>query len=417
MRQTHRDGRLLIYAPVPLFHSVEHGFLLEDQACNGLRLWAENFEHVSVMMPVANGVPPETWKPIETVGPNLERINVIPLPEAYRPDRFFRLLPKVVPIIKAEIERADYLSFSIGGIFGDWGSVSCILAHRMKRSYAVWTDRVESEVVRLIAHEGSWRQRLRAGLTHRPMAQLERYLIRRASLGLFHGRETFDSYARYCRNPQIVHDIHIKKDTHISQDQLQAKCEAAMSGTLRIGYTGRLSPMKGPLDWLAVLKRCAEAGVDFQAIWLGDGSLIDEMKTTSEEQGLSNRVSFPGFVSDRRKILNSLQSFQIFLFCHKTPESPRCLIEALAAGTPIVGYDDAFARDLINSNGGGCLVPRNDTEALAQTVIRLADNRASLSELMKQAAKSGSVFCDDDVFKHRSDIIKEHLSSRVAKSV
>lgn len=409
MGETRRTGKLLIYAPVPLFRSEEHGFLQEDQACNGLRLWAENFERVSVMMPVAEGPPPDSWVPLETVGPNLDRIDLIPLPEAYRPDRFLRQLPKTAPLIKAEIEKAEYLSFSIGGLFGDWGSVACVLAHRMGRDYAVWTDRVESEVVRRLAHEGHWRQRLRSRLTHRPMAWLERYLIRRAALGLFHGKETFDFYAPYCRNPQIVHDIHIKKSEHITDDQLAAKREAALTGPLKIFYAGRMDPMKGPLDWLAVLQRCAEAGVDFQATWLGDGQLLADMKAAVEKRGLSGRVSLPGFVSDRQRVLRGMQSSQIFLFCHKTPESPRCLIEALALSAPIVGYDSAFAHDLIEKEQGGRLVAPNDTEALAQEVIRLAEDRVSLAELIGRAAKSGAPFNDEDVFEHRSEIIKGGL--------
>ena len=409
MSETRRHGRLLIYAPVPLYRSKQNGFLQEDQACNGLRLWAESFEHVTVMMPVMEGAPPDNWQPIETVGPNLARITIVPLPEAYRPDKFLRQLPKVIPILRTEIEKADYLSFSIGGLFGDWGSISCILAHQMGRAYAVWTDRVESEVVRRLANEGSWRNRLRARLTHRPMAGYERYLIRRATLGLFHGKKTFDVYAPHCQNPQIVHDIHIKKSEHISPDQLAAKRDAALTGPLHISYAGRMDHMKGPFDWVKVLRHCADSGVDFHATWSGDGPLLDDMKAAVAEQGLSDRVSLPGFVNDRQKLLSHLRAAQVFLFCHKTPESPRCLIEALTSGTPIVGYKDAFAQDLVEVEKGGALVPLNDTEALAQEIIRLSKDRTLLSALIERAAKSGAQFDDETVFRHRSDVIKANL--------
>ena len=80
-----------IYAPVPLYKS-DTGFFLEDQACNGLRLWAENFDTVSVMKPVMTGTPPVSWCPIEAVGPNLEHIDANPVPTAYRHDQLFRHL-------------------------------------------------------------------------------------------------------------------------------------------------------------------------------------------------------------------------------------------------------------------------------------------------------------------------------------
>ena len=97
------------------------------------------------------------------------------------------------------------------------------------------------------------------------------------------------------------------------------------------------------------------------------------------------------------------------LFCHKTPESPRCLIEALTCGTPIVGYDSAFPRELIEANGGGSLVARDDVAALATAVIGLAQDRRQLAALIHAAARDGAQFDDETVFRHRSELIRTHL--------
>ncbi len=399
---------LLIYAPVPLFQGPS-GFLLEDQACNGLRLWAENFEQVIAMYPVDPGQPPESWVPIDAVGPALDRVELVPLPTAYRPDQFLKHWPRIRKTVRAKIRQADYLSFSIGGLFGDWGSVSCFEAHRMKRPYAVWTDRVESEVVRRTANTGPWRKRLLAKLYHRPMAHLEKFLIRRAELGLFHGRETFETYAPYCSNPQVVHDIHIKKSEHITSAQIEAKQKAATSGPLKIAYVGRADPMKGGYDWVNTLAGLAEAGVSFQATWFGEGSDLAGMKAQVAEMNLTDTVSFPGFLRDRAGVLAALREAQVFLFCHKSPESPRCLIEALISGTPIVGYDGAFARDLISQHGGGRLVALNDVAGLVEAVCALDQDRQALSAAFSSAARDGSGFDDEHVFQHRSELIRKFL--------
>ena len=367
------DGkRLLIYAPVPL-HRKDGQLYLEDQARNGLRLWADNFDLLTVMMPVTDGPMPKSWGPLELVGPALDRITIVPLPMAYRPDRFLRLLPSVRRQIRGLIAEADYVSFAIGGLFGDWGSVGCHEAWRMGRPYGVWTDRVESQVTRRLVNEGNWRRRLQARLYHRPMAWLERRLIRRAHVGFFHGGETFDAYAPFSRNPQLVHDIHLSKSDHISPAALENKLQAtANAGPLKIVYVGRADAMKGPLDWLVVLEAVHRTGVEFEAEWLGDGNELDRMRARIAEKGLQDRISAPGFTSDRAAVLDALRAADLFLFCHKTPESPRCLIEALASGAPIVGYDGAFARDLISGNGGGVLAPLNDVATLARQVGDLA---------------------------------------------
>ena len=43
------------------------------------------------------------------------------------------------------------------------------------------------------------------------------------------------------------------------------------------------------------------------------------------------QVALPGFIRDRSAILKVLREAQVFVFCHKTPESPRNLIEALVS--------------------------------------------------------------------------------------
>lgn len=403
-----RSGKLLIFAPVPLVQT-DAGLHLEDQACNGLRLWAENFEQMATMHPVSYGPVPGNYRPISSIGPNLERIRVLPLPTAYRPDQFFRHYRATRNLIREEIAKADYLSFAIGGLFGDWGAVACLQAHRMGRPFAVWTDRVESEVVRRTGKSGSWRKRIQARLYHRPMAWLERYVIRRATLGLFHGKETFDTYARYCRQPVVVHNIHIKKSEHISDADLRTKADLALAGSLKIGYAGRAEPMKGPLDWVAVLEGLAAEGVDFEAFWMGEGSLSGQMQARIDAAGLGSRAKLLGFVRDRVEVLRHLREAQVFLFCHKTPESPRCLIEALISGTPIVGYDGVFASDLISGHQGGAMVPLNDVAALTSMLKRLDNDRKTLTEKIRAAREDGRTYDDESVFRHRSDIIKKFL--------
>jgi colanic acid/amylovoran biosynthesis glycosyltransferase len=401
---------LLIYAPVPLFDCPD-GLWLEDQACNGLRLWAENFSRVIAMHPVEYGKPPPSWIPARSSAIDFQRVELVGLPTAYRPDQFMRHYASVRGQIGELIDRADYLSFSIGGLFGDWGSVASFEAHRKQRPFAVWTDRVESEVVRRNARSAlSLKARLRAMLTHRPMAMLERAVIRRSSLGLFHGAETHATYAPHARVSEVVHDIHLRAEDRISAERLAAKVAAAAEGPLRITYLGRADPMKGPEDWIEAMARLHAAGVSFHATWLGDGERLTEMQDRVKRLGLEQNISLPGFLRNREAILEALRQSQVFVFCHKTPESPRNLIESLVCGTPIVGYDSAFPRDLITGHGGGILTPPDDVEALSSALIELSRDREQLASLFQRAARDGEPFNDKAVFKHRSDIIKQHLS-------
>lgn len=402
------DKRLLLYVHVPVYR-IDGVLMIEPQAANGLRLWAANFAHVTVMQPLGTRTGDAGSLRAVSQIPGMDRIAFDPLPMAYRPDRFMRHLPGVRRRIQGNIARADYLCFSLGGLWGDWGAVSSIMAHRMGRRYSVWTDRVESQVTRHKGRTGQGRAALRSRLTWRPMAMLEEWVIRRAALGLFHGRETYDAYAPFCREPHLVHDIHVAKADHIDPERLARKQAEAGQGPLRIVYAGRTDPMKGPLDWVDILDRLARAGVDFRAAWLGHGPLLDQMRAALATAGLADRVETPGFVDDRARVLEALRQAHVMLFCHKTPESPRCLIEALISGTPLIGYDGAFAADLIAGHGGGSLAAMNDTAGLARVLADLSGDRPRLADLMARAARDALDFHDEAVFAHRSRLIRDHL--------
>ena len=90
---------LLIFAPVQLYRGADGRLMLENQACNGLRLWAENFDRVIAVMPLVEGPVPPAWVPLEAVGPGLARIEIETVPIAWRLRPFLKALPAVRRII------------------------------------------------------------------------------------------------------------------------------------------------------------------------------------------------------------------------------------------------------------------------------------------------------------------------------
>lgn len=103
--------------------------------------------------------------------------------------------------------------------------------------------------------------------------------------------------------------------------------------------------------------------------------------------------------------MSIIRDADIFMFCHKIPKSPRCLVEALLSGTPIVGYYNLFAEDLIVKHQGVELT-EGEPEMLAAAMHALAINRNALSQLQGNAAKDGHPFVDTAAFAHRSALIK-----------
>jgi colanic acid/amylovoran biosynthesis glycosyltransferase len=194
------------------------------------------------------------------------------------------------------------------------------------------------------------KSRIKSAIAFLPTRLYERYVIKQSALGLFHGQECFAAYARFCPVAQLVYDVHLGPEMIMNEGQMQKKSKHTSGRPLRICYAGRVEPEKGARDWIEVLRRVKNAGCKFSAVWIGNGSLLEEMQAATKNAGFEHCVEFPGRF-DHGKAISVIREADIMLFCHKLPESPRCLIESLMSGTPIVGYDSHFPRNLIATHG------------------------------------------------------------------
>lgn len=409
-----QPGSMLLVLPVPFRALPEGTLLVEQQAWNGLERWAENFDRMIVAAPVLPesmlGGRSTRWVAAESL-PSRARIDFVRLPWAFRPDHFVKAWRPTRRVLAGLIPRAEYLQFAIGGLFGDWGSVAALEAARQGRRFAVHADRVEDEVVRRTLGNLGVLRGLRKRVEAAAMRLYHRHIIRRCTLGLWHGKDCYDAYARLCAHSYIIHDVHTKPEDILDAAEAERKAATAVSAPeLLICYAGRADAMKGPIDWIRALARARDRDVRFRATWIGEGPMLEQMRNLAQKLGLSERVSFPGFVAERSRALAVLRSSHLLLFTHLTPESPRCLLEALISATPIVGYRSAFAEELVERSGGGLFVPIGDADALGDSISSLWQARERLGALIRAAAISGRRFNDTAVFRWRSELIKQHLT-------
>lgn len=402
---------LFLVLPVA-FRRKKNRLYFDTQACNGLKCWCEQFRKVTVACPVIPEALLEDeddalWRMVDDL-PFRNQLTFIELPWSHKAFDLIRVYSKTRKVISDLIPRHRYLQFAIGGLFGDWGAMACIEAHKQQRKYAVWADRVEHQVQRRTAGT-SLKRRIKSALFSPLAKRLEEYVIRRSSLGLWHGKDTFAVYSKLVEKSYLVHNIHIQESRQIDDEGLAKKLTRIRSEKpLNICYTGRVSDMKAPLEWVAALLKIKRQNIPFKATWLGDGPLLELVKKKIHDENLSDCVEFPGFTA-HNQALDTVTEADMMLFTHVTPESPRCLIESLVCGTPIIGYESEYPLDLVETKGGGEFVALRDYSALGDKIIHLHKNREQLVKLVEKAADNGRQYSDTKVFKHRSELIKAHL--------
>ena len=406
--ETGPDGRLLLV--IPSVVGYDDGELVVDgDFANNLRAYLRQFSSVSVMSPAraeASTFPSVVRK--QEI-PGFERLELHILPEAYREDRYLRHRKRMKAWLSEEIAKARYILISPHAAF-DWSTLAAELCVAQGRKYNMEADWNLPEVTRYI-----W-STMPPGLkkVRKYLWQIyhnKKYMscLRNSQIALVQGEDVYNDYKEIAPRCFSVLNVQITDGDRISEFELQRKIEGIRSDRpLKLYYAGRAMDIKGPFHWIDVVEQLRHTGLSFTAEWAGDGPDLESMRREVEQRGLSDVCNFPGKLG-REAVKAAMTEADIFLFCHMTKESPRYLVEALASGTPIVGFGTDYSRSLVRKRGGGAFVERGDVAGLANLVTDYAADRDKLKDLVRGAAASGRMLDRDAAINERIGLMKQYL--------
>jgi len=167
-----------------------------------------------------------------------------------------------------------------------------------------------------------------------------------------------------------VHVIHNPVLTKGFESALK-QTEPLAGETPYILAVGRLEPQK---DYTTLLKALKSVPAPYRLRILGEGNERAKLESSARELGIADRVDLPGFVSDP---VPAMKGASAFALSSRFEGLPTVLIEALAAGTPIVSTDCPSGPDEILEGGKwGRLVPVGDSAALASGLIEALQSEA-----------------------------------------
>ncbi len=159
----------------------------------------------------------------------------------------------------------------------------------------------------------------------------------------------------------------------------------------------RMTAQKDPSTWLRVVARVAAARSDARFVWVWGGEAADAVKAEASRLGIADRVDFVGYRADARQLVAGAT---LFLLASRFEGLPYSLIEALAAGVPVVATDVTGTRDVVRDGTTGLLAPAGDVEGLAGHVLALLADPA-------RARSLGAAGRDDVVARFSIDAMVE----------
>lgn len=175
-------------------------------------------------------------------------------------------------------------------------------------------------------------------------------------------------------------------------------CDPAHSVVIRNAVTlpplperpPRLTPLvvsigrlKQPKDFSTFVRSLGLVTAPFFARVVGDGPERDQVERAVREQGLTDRVELTGTSDDVARILGE---GDVFVLSSRSEGMPMSVLEAMAAGLPVVATAVGGVPELVVEGETGLLVPPGDAGALALALDRLLGD-AELRQRMGAAAR------------------------------
>ncbi len=149
--------------------------------------------------------------------------------------------------------------------------------------------------------------------------------------------------------------------------QLRAELGLAPGAPL-VGLVGRLVPIKAVDQFLEAAGAVAEARPEAHFVVIGDGELRGALEAQADALGLAGTVHFLGFRFDLERLYPDLD---VVALSSRNEGTPVSLIEAMAAGRPVVATRVGGVPDLVEDGESGLLVPPDDPKALAEAILSL----------------------------------------------
>lgn len=153
-----------------------------------------------------------------------------------------------------------------------------------------------------------------------------------------------------------------------------------------IAFAGRLAVEKG-IHVLVEALALMQGRVAAKALIIGDGEERDSIIQTLQARGLADSVTLTGFVEDIGPLL---ARSDVVVVPSLREGFGRVVIQALAAGVPVVASATGGIVELVRDQENGLLVPAGDAQALADAIVRVLADR-DLAAHLRDGARAAPI--------------------------
>ncbi|MBI5682460.1 MAG: glycosyltransferase family 4 protein [Deltaproteobacteria bacterium] len=142
--------------------------------------------------------------------------------------------------------------------------------------------------------------------------------------------------------------------------------------TTIIGWIGRFEHVKGPDIFLSVCKKLFKTVDNTTAVMIGDGSLFNDIKKKIADFGLEKSLLLLGYRND---VVHILKDIDIFVLTSLNEGQGMVILEAMAAGKPVIATNVGGVAEIVEHGVTGYLVNSEDVDGMTEHIRYLITNK------------------------------------------
>ena len=234
-----------------------------------------------------------------------------------------------------------------------------------------------------------------------PARVFERMAVRRADAVIVLTERVREAYLR--RGLTTADRVHVVPDGVRLAAFRQPESTVDEPDPPVVLYCGRFAPEKGWADYVDAAGILARSGVVARFAMAGDGNELPHCRARLRRLGIESTVDLLGHL-ERPEIAAAVKSATLVVIPSRHEEMGGTVLEAMAAGRPVVVTDVGGLPSVVGHGEAGVIVPAWDPAALAEAIRGLLDSPAERAQLGKAGAVRAAAFDLEAVTRHMLEV-------------
>jgi len=360
--------------------------------------------HIVRVITGSRGKPPATYRE------KMDGIDVIRYPERH----FFLETPLLTRVI-FRLMKEKYDILHVHGMVPTLTELALLVGH-LKRKPVVLTYHYDAET---LGHG------FIGVMANRAYSFLMKVLVPKLADRIV---STSSSYAAtssvlpYCREKLVIipagvgaeflgnpGPMHKRKNGHADSED-----ENPGSGKRTVLYVGKLQKYKGIENLIAAFDSVRRAIPEARLEIVGDGPQRRQLKALTKRLGLDRYVGFRGWIPQDR-LVKTLEESTVFVL--PSIRSRReafgiVVLEAMAAGKPVIVSKIPGPESLVEDGKNGLLVPPGQPKELADAIVRVLQNERLMNAMAEYASQKARNFSWPSITERYQALYRELVSDR-----